>query len=54
MPEAFEKCRRMGGKIRTMSGPNKMMGLEHNQYMHICILKGKVYRGEIKTKESKK
>jgi len=53
MPEAFEKCRRQGGKIRTVSGPNKLMGLGKKQYMHICILKGEVYRGKIKTKEEK-
>ena len=54
MPADFERCQRQGGKIRTMSGPNKIIGLEKNQYIHICILKGKVYRGEIKTKEAKK
>lgn len=53
MPEAFEKCRRQGGKMRTISGPNKLAGLEKNQYCHICVLNGKVYRGEVKTKEGK-
>lgn len=53
MPEAFLKCQRQGGKIRTVSGPNKLMGLEKGQYLHICILKGKVFRGEVKTKEGK-
>ncbi len=53
MPEGFLKCQEAGGKIRTISGPNKLMGLGKNDYMHICILKGKVHRGEIKTKEGK-
>jgi len=54
MPKSFERCRENGGKIRTLSGPNKLYNLGKNQYCHICILKGKVYRGETKTKESKK
>ena len=54
MPKDFERCQQQGGKMRTMSGPNKMMRLEHNQYMHICIMGGKVHRGEIKTKKKKK
>ena len=53
MPAEFERCRSKGGKIRTVSGPNKIMGLEKGQYMHICILNDKVYRGEVKTKEGK-
>jgi len=46
MPKAFEDCEAKGGKIRTMK-------LSGNRYMHICILKGKSYRGEIKEKKSK-
>ncbi len=53
MPAGFDKCRSQGGKIRTVSGPNKIMGLEKNQYMHLCILKGTVHKGEVKTKEGK-
>jgi hypothetical protein len=44
MPEAFDICRRNGGKIRT----KKLGG---NKYMHICILNGKTYAGEVKTKK---
>ncbi|MHA1303083.1 MAG: hypothetical protein ACTSPI_05205 [Candidatus Heimdallarchaeaceae archaeon] len=44
MPEAFEICRRNGGKIRTKK-------LKGNKYMHICILKGKTYAGEVKKKK---
>lgn len=44
MPEAFDKCRKGGGKIRTVSRGKK--------YFHICIPKGggKSVRGEEKTK----
>lgn len=44
MPKAFEQCVKMGGKIRTKS-------LSGNRYMHICILNGKSYGGEVKTKK---
>ena len=44
MPAAFEKCRRAGGKIRTKQ-------LSGGRYMHICVLKGKSYAGEVKKKE---
>lgn len=51
MPLAFENCRRNGGKLRTVSGPNKQFGLKEGQYIHICILDNKVFRGEVKTKQ---
>ena len=51
MPEAFDKCRRDGGKIRTVSGPNIMAGLKKGQYKHICILNNKVHPGYVKTKQ---
>ncbi|GIW60556.1 MAG: hypothetical protein KatS3mg087_1622 [Patescibacteria group bacterium] len=51
MPKEFERCVRLGGKVRTISGANKMFGLKKDEYMHICILDGKVYRGEKKKKK---
>jgi len=45
MPEAFEKCRREGGKIRTIHVGNS------GKYMHICILNGKSYPGEVKERK---
>ena len=54
MPEAFEACVRNGGRVRTISGPNKLFGLAKGQYRHLCFLKGKSYSGETKTKETKK
>lgn len=53
MPAGFDKCRASGGKIRTVSGPNKKFGIPAGSYVHVCILKGKVHRGEVKTKEKK-
>lgn len=46
MPEAFEKCQRAGGKIRTKS-------LKGNKYLHICYKDGKSYAGEVKSAASK-
>jgi len=53
MPEAFERCVQQKGRVRTISGPNKMFGLEKGQYKHICFLNGKGHPGETKTKEGK-
>lgn len=43
MPKGFDACRKGGGKIRTV----KMKG---GKYMHVCILNGKTYKGEVKKK----
>jgi len=43
MPEAFEKCRKAGGRIRTKK-------LSDNRYIHICFKDGKSYPGEVKHK----
>jgi len=45
MPKDFDMCRSNGGKVRTMT-------LKGGKYMHICILNGKSYRGEVKMKQS--
>ena len=42
MPAGFDACRKNGGKIRT-----KQMG--GGKYMHICILNGKSFSGEVKS-----
>lgn len=46
MPKSFDACRKGGGKIRTIQ-----VGKE-GKYMHVCILNGKTYKGEVKTKAS--
>jgi len=53
MPKAFELCRKKGGKIRTISGPNKSQGLAADEYVHICILGGFSTRGHVKKKKAK-
>lgn len=47
MPADFERCRANGGKIRTKS-------LSGGRYMHICILNGKSYGGEVKEKKGER
>lgn len=48
MPEAFDRCRRNGGRVRTKK-------LKGGKYIHICFKGGKSYAGEVKTvKEFKK
>lgn len=54
MPAGFDKCKKMGGKVRTISGPNKKYGLASGEYVHVCYLGGKEYRGYKKKKKSKK
>jgi putative hemolysin len=44
MPQAFDNCRAKGGKIRTLK-------LSGQKYVHVCILNGKTYRGEVKKKK---
>ena len=51
MPKDFMRCVNNNGKVRTVSGENKLYGLKKGQYVHICFLKGKMFKGEIKTKE---
>ena len=45
MPADFERCRANGGKIRTKT-------IDASRYMRICILNGKTYAGEVKTKKT--
>ena len=54
MPKAFENCVKKGGKVRTISGPNKAFGLSDGTYLHVCFLKGKMFRGEVKTNKTVK
>jgi len=54
LPAEFERCVKDGGRVRTVSGPNKKYGVGKGQYVHFCFKGGKSYRGEVKTKEVKK
>lgn len=53
MPAAFEKCVSEGGKVRTVSGPNKSQGLKGGQYVKFCTKDGKTHRGYVKSKSTK-
>ena len=44
MPADFDRCVKKGGKVRT-----KEMG--EGKYMHVCVLDGKTYAGEMKMKK---
>ena len=48
MPADFDRCQNQGGKIRTVTGPNKEHGLKKGEFVHFCILGGKSYRGHVK------
>lgn len=54
MPASFDKCKANGGRIRTISGPNKEFGVPAGSYMHICAVGNEVHRGEVKKKKSRK
>ncbi|MCX7589703.1 MAG: hypothetical protein N2Z85_02065 [Patescibacteria group bacterium] len=55
MPKPFEDCVKKGGKVRTITSENRKFGLKKDEYMRVCFLNGKMYRGEIrKHGESKK
>lgn len=53
MPRAFDQCRKSGGKIRTITGPNKQFDLEEGEYRHVCWLNNEPHWGEKHKKESK-
>jgi len=44
MPKEFERCRKAGGRIRTI----KPKGKDSKTYMHICCVNDKCYKGEVK------
>lgn len=48
MPKGFDSCVKRGGRVRTVSGPNKGHGLAKGEYVRYCFTNGKSYRGETK------
>ena len=50
MPAGFDKCVNNGGRVRTVKGPNKKLGVGAGEYVHFCFLNGKSYRGHTKKK----
>lgn len=54
MPAAFDAAVKAGGKVRTVTGPDKKFGLEKGQYLHIVFTKGgKMIRGEVRDAKHK-
>lgn len=47
MPEAFERCVKNGGKVRTKTLPG-------GWYRRICFIGKRSYAGELKKKKEKK
>ena len=54
MPASFDKCKASGGRVRTISGPNKDYGLKAGEYLHVCAIGNEVHRGYVKNKQSRK
>jgi hypothetical protein len=52
MPKSFEDCVKKGGKVRTIAGANKAFGVTKGKYVRVCFLKGKMFRGEVKTNKT--
>ena len=47
MPEAFDKCVREKGRVRTIT-------LKGGRFMRICFKDGKSHPSEVQTKQEKK
>ena len=56
MPAAFNKCVKGGGRVRTITGPNKRFGLKGDEFVRICFPRGggASVRGEKKVRVTKK
>jgi len=53
MPKAFNNCVKQGGRVRTISGPNKEHNLKKGEYVKYCYRNGKSYRGHVQKKNKK-
>lgn len=51
MPKAFEQCRKNGGRIRTISGPNKQWNLKQGEFVHVCFDGKGAHRGHTKKRK---
>ena len=51
MPEAFDKCKKNGGRVRTVSGPNKHFKVPEGHYRHVCWLNNEPIWGDLKKKK---
>jgi len=50
MPQEFDACVKAGGRVRTVTGPNKKFGLSDGEYVHVCFKNGKMIKGYVKSK----
>ncbi len=53
MPADFDKCVSSGGRVRTVTGPDKDHGLGADEYVNYCYDKTGSHRGEVKKKEKR-
>lgn len=54
MPESFDRCVENGGRVRTISGPNKKYGLKKGEYRKICFIDNSAFMGHKTKKKSEK
>ena len=52
MPATFDRAVKAGGRVRTITGPNKQFGLGKGEYLHVVFRDGKMIRGEVKKKST--
>lgn len=45
MPKDFDACVSGGGRVRTISGPNKKFGLSSGEFMKVCFDSSGMHRG---------
>lgn len=45
MPAGFDRCQKRGGRVRTVTGPDKDFQLERGEYRHVCFLDGEAHWG---------
>jgi hypothetical protein len=50
MPKSFDDCVSGGGRVRTISGPDKKMGLRKGQYIRVCFNDSGMHKGHVKRK----
>lgn len=51
LPAGFLKCVKDKGRVRTISGPDKKMGLKEGQFVRVCFKDGKMHRGHTESKK---
>jgi len=53
MPRDFERClNTKGHRVRTISGPSKQFNLEAGEFIKVCFLGDRMFRGHKHKKSS--